>query len=65
MATDALPAVFSPDRAAPDTSALAPARRPSLLRRMFDAMVEAQTRRAEREIARLLRRPGYRLSDDA
>ena len=65
MATDALPAVFAPDRAAPDTFALAPARKPSLLRRVLNAMVEAQTRRAEREIARLLRRPGYRRSDDA
>ena len=64
MATDALPAVFAPDRATPETSALAPARKPSLLRRVLNAMVEAQTRRAEREIARLLRSPGYRRPDD-
>ena len=64
MATDALPAVLAPDRAAAETSALAPARKPSLLRRVFDAIVEAQTRRAEREIARLLRHSVYRRFDD-
>ena len=60
MATDALPAVLAPDRAPSETSTLAPARGPSLLRRMFDAVVEAQSRRAEREIARHLRALGVR-----
>jgi hypothetical protein len=64
MATDALPAVLAPDRAAAETSALAPARKVSLPRRMFDALVAAQTRRAEREIARLLRHSDYRRPHD-
>ena len=53
MATDTLPAAFV---SADDTPAapLAPARKASLLRRLFDAIVEAQTRRAQREIARVL-----------
>ena len=64
MATDALPAVLAPDRAAPETSALAPARKPSLLRRMFDAIVAAQTLRAEREIARHMPAHGLRRPND-
>ena len=39
---------------APIAAVPARALKPSLPRRLFDAMVQAQTRRAEREIARLL-----------
>lgn len=39
------------------------ARRP-LLRRMFDALVELQQRRAEREIARYLASHGHLLTDE-
>ena len=42
----------------------APARKP-FWRRLFDAMVAAQQRRAEREIAAVLARRGGLLSDDA
>lgn len=55
MAT-ALPAQILPaSEIADDTvaaTALAP--RPSLMRRLFEAIVESQTKRAEREIARVL-----------
>ena len=65
IATDALPAVLAPDRAAPETSVLAPARKASLLHRVFNAIVAAQTRRAEREIAYHMRALGLRRPDDA
>ena len=39
---------------APIAAVPARALKPSLLRRLFDAMVQSQTRRAEREIARFL-----------
>ena len=41
----------------------APARKP-IWRRMFDALVETQQRRAEREIARYLATHGGLLTDD-
>ena len=65
MATDVLPTALARDSAAPDTASLAASRKPALLRRVFDAFVEMQTRRAQRELARLLRAPGFRLGDDA
>jgi len=65
MATDVLPATLSPDRAAADRSALALPLKPSLLRRVFNAIVTAQTRRAEREIAHHMRALGLRRPDDA
>ena len=58
MATDVLPAALARQTATPDTTSPEASRKPALLRRLFDAIVEAQTRRAEREIARLLRTPG-------
>jgi len=54
MATQVFPTTLSPDRGAPDTPALKPSRNPALLYRLFDAIVEVQTRRAQREIARYL-----------
>ena len=54
MATQVFPAALSPDRVASDTPALRPSQKPTLLYRLFDAIVEAQTRRAQREIARYL-----------
>ena len=65
MATDVLPAALAGDSAAPDTTSLPASRKPALLRRLYDAIVEAQTRRAQRELARLLRSPGFRLGNDA
>jgi hypothetical protein len=75
MATDALPAAFARD---PDLTAVAararvakPAcasrsrKKPTLLRRLYLAIVEAQTRLAEREIARLLRTHNLSLTPDA
>jgi len=54
MATHVFPTALSPDRVAPGTPALKPSRNPALLYRLFDAIVESQTRRAHREIARYL-----------
>ena len=54
MATQVFPNTVSPDRVVPDTPALKPSRNPALLYRLFDAIVESQTRRAQREIARYL-----------
>ena len=54
MATQVFPTTLSPDRAAPDTPALKLSQKPTLLRRLYDAIVESQTRRAQREIARYL-----------
>jgi hypothetical protein len=65
MVTDILPAALARQSAAPGTASLAASRQPALLRRVFDAIVEMQTRRAQRELARLLRTPGIRLGDDA
>jgi len=50
MATHALPAAHILDDDAP----AAASHKPSLMRRMFDAIVEAQRRRAQREISRIL-----------
>lgn len=47
MATQALPAAFIPDSA----KAGKPRTRPSRLRRLMDFIIEAQTRRAQREVA--------------
>lgn len=65
MATDVLPAALVRQITAPGTTSPEAPRRPTLLRRVFDAIVEAQTRRAEREIARLLRTRNFRPGDDA
>ena len=54
MATQVFPTTLSPDRVAPGTPALKPSQKPTLLRRLYDAIVESQTRRAQREIARYL-----------
>jgi len=40
-------------------------KKPGLFRRMLDAMVEARTRQAEREIARYLGGPGAKFTDEA
>lgn len=48
------------DRAAPAAPA---ARKPGLLTRLLDAVVESQQRRAEREIERLIYASGGRLTD--
>jgi hypothetical protein len=60
MATNTLPAVLVPTRAAPQ----APARKASLLHCVYDAIVEAQTRRAERAITYHLRALGLRHPHD-
>ena len=56
MATQTLPAVFIPDHTEVAEPSLGPSRGlslgPSLLRRIYDVMVETQTRRAEQMIAR-------------
>ena len=66
MATQTLPAVLIPDRAAaakptprasPESS-IKSSIKSSLLRRITDFIIETQTRRAEREIARHLRARG-------
>ena len=54
MATQVFSTALSPDRVVPDTPALKPSQKPTLLRRLYDAIVESQTRRAQREIARYL-----------
>ena len=54
MATHVFPTALSPDRAAPGTPALKPSQKATLLHRLYDAIVESQTRRAQREIARYL-----------
>jgi hypothetical protein len=64
MATNTLPAVLVPTRAAPQAPALAPARKASLLHYVYDAIVEAQTRRAERAITYHLRALGLRHPHD-
>ncbi len=60
MATQTLPAVFIPDH----TEAAEPAAGPSLLRRIYDVMVETQTRRAEQVIARYRRDGRLRFTPD-
>ena len=52
MATQTLPAVFIPDHTETAEPSLGPSVGPSLLRRIYDVMVETQTRRAEQVIAR-------------
>jgi hypothetical protein len=42
----------------------AAARRPGLLRRIFDAVFESRMKHAEREIARYFERTGGRMTDD-
>jgi hypothetical protein len=56
MATHALPSSHILDD--DDAPAAPPARteKPSLMRRLYDAMIEAQTRRAAREVDRMLGR---------
>jgi hypothetical protein len=55
MATHALPAShILDDEDAPGAAALAPSQKPSLMRRLFDAFTEAQMRRAQREVDRIL-----------
>ena len=61
MATQVLPHTFAlPRAAAPQKSATKP-----LLQRVFDFIVEVQTRRAEQEIARYLGARGFKFTDDA
>jgi hypothetical protein len=50
--------------AAPAAQAAAPSRRKSFWRRMFDGMVAAQQRRADREIAAYLSTRGGLFTDD-
>jgi hypothetical protein len=55
MATRALPAShILDDEDAPAAAAIEPPPGPSLLRRLFDAFTEAQMRRAQREVDRIL-----------
>ena len=61
MAMQALHNTF-PARHTP--AARQPAKRP-LLQRMFDFIVEAQTRRAEQEIARYMGARGLKFTDEA
>ncbi len=63
MATQALPSSHILDDEHPR---VAQARKPALLQRLFDAMVESQTRRAMRDIERVLGHGGLeRLQRDA
>jgi len=61
MATQVLPNTFAVPRAAARQE---PATKP-LLQRVFDFIVEAQTRRADREIARYLGARGFKFTDEA
>jgi len=51
MATHALPSPHILDDAAPEAATLA--RKPALLRRLYDAILQSQMRRAQREIDRI------------
>ena len=69
MATQTLPAAFIPsdvasDRAATTVPAVALAPQRPLWRRLFDAFIAAQMRRAEREVARHMRLHNVRFTDD-
>ena len=62
MSTNTL--TYSPSGGATAAQADTPARKP-IWRRLFDALMTAQQRRAEREIIAVLARHGGLLSDDA
>ena len=53
---------FAPP-AADAASSGAVTNKPSLLRRIYDAIIEARQRRADQDIARFLERSGGRLTD--
>ena len=52
--TQALPSSHIADDEAALFAAHAPSLKPSFMRRLFDALVEAQMRRAQREVNRIL-----------
>ncbi len=56
MATHALPSSHILDDDAPRSRAHARSAKPSLLRRLYDAILQSQMRRAQREIDRICRR---------
>jgi hypothetical protein len=62
MATQTLPSsnILDEDDAAPQTAAPAESRQPSLMHRFYDALVETQHRRAQREVDRVLGYGVYR-----
>ena len=64
MATQILPTVFIPDHTEAAESSLGPSLGPSLLRRIYDVMVETQTRRAEQVIARYRQDERLRFTPD-
>ena len=53
--------VFGPAKACPDSGA--GARKPGLLKRIIDALLEHDRRRSEREIGAMLARSGGRFTD--
>ena len=61
MATQVFPNRF----AAPSAAAAQKSAKKPLLQRVFDFIVEAQTRRAEQEIARYLGARGFKFTDGA
>ena len=55
-------APYFADKASPKSKAVS--KRPGVLWRIFDAIVESQQKHADREIARRLARSGGRFTDD-